>query len=308
MQMSYAPPRSPSSSRREQRWQPPSEQLGIPNGVPLYPVLRTRASRVITAPTRRPRQSARVRAASAISRKYCSLLGRCGAGVVRADVRETRRGGRLPVRCPGRCTGSPNGMPVRGRSAEPRLPEDAAPPRRDPRESRPVWPIPRARSQPWMSCSFMRMWTMVVPLARPYIGVSNVPSRNPGVRKASCMRLPAARNPAAGSSPSQSAARSSAVIGPGAALAAGEHREDDVAVGQMVEELTDVPFGARRRRRPLVGPRPRRRGAGRRRRGGRCRRPPGECHSSLYGGRDRWSSCGRPSRDRVRARAGSSAG
>jgi len=70
MQMSYAPPRSPSSSRREHRWQPPSEQFGMPNGVPLYPVLRTRASRVITAPTLRPGQSARVRAASAISRKY----------------------------------------------------------------------------------------------------------------------------------------------------------------------------------------------------------------------------------------------
>ncbi len=51
----------------------------MPNGVPLYPVLSTRPSRVITAPTRRPRQSARVRAASAMSRKYVFLSGRGGA-------------------------------------------------------------------------------------------------------------------------------------------------------------------------------------------------------------------------------------
>src|SRR5215218_5384838 len=56
--------------------QPTSSQWGIPEGLPLYPVVRIRLSRTITAPTARRGQVERVATSCAMRMKYSSHEGR----------------------------------------------------------------------------------------------------------------------------------------------------------------------------------------------------------------------------------------
>src|SRR5215217_1487899 len=56
--------------------QPTSSQWGIPEGLPLYPVVRIRLSRTITAPTARRGQVERVATSCAMRMKYSSQEGR----------------------------------------------------------------------------------------------------------------------------------------------------------------------------------------------------------------------------------------
>src|SRR5512146_1839234 len=75
MQRSYPVPEG-NASRLAHRRHPPSSQLVMWRGVPLYPVETMRASCAMTAPTRLPVQLARARTAIAIPIRYSSILGR----------------------------------------------------------------------------------------------------------------------------------------------------------------------------------------------------------------------------------------
>src|ERR687886_2968043 len=55
---------------------PTSSQWGMPEGLPLYPVVRIRLSRTITAPTARRGQVERVATSCAMRMKYSSHEGR----------------------------------------------------------------------------------------------------------------------------------------------------------------------------------------------------------------------------------------
>src|SRR5215813_4511161 len=65
----------PDAARLLQRGQPPSLQLRVPRGVPLYPVEMTRLSLTMMAATFRFMQLEREAATFAIFMKYSSQLG-----------------------------------------------------------------------------------------------------------------------------------------------------------------------------------------------------------------------------------------